>query len=721
MTDAAPVDRPVRRPLDRTMGWLTALILACAYGFTLAPSITAGDAGELITAAWTLGVPHAPGYPLYTLLGFGMIHLPLGPDPAFRLNAFSMLCALGAAMVVYLLLLRRGQHPVFAGVVALGLGSGPTWWGHAVVAEVYPLNLLVLALFWLLLDADLREGVTRRRTWLLGGLALTTHQTSILALVPALLISRQVWPKTERGKRTRLALGMGALPCVLYLYTLLAAQNPNALAWGRPDTLSEWLRFTLLPVSQQVSDGSVWLHLSYLMELLFGAVATAMVGVTGHPAEMGAAVVLALVGLATVLPQRAGDPAQRIWAWSCITYPLTFLLFTHPGASSLTKLDPYYLPVWLTLWLLVPEGYRSLLASQEASPSRKHLGPLLKPILELVLVLSILITGAQSAVVQNREAGTLVRDSYTAQLHALPPGAVLLCDLDDLFVLWYLQRVEGIRPDVVPVLAYFPASSRDRYWAGWIYDELARDHPALAVDIADPSPLQERLRGYIARVRQQRPVCMTFHDPGYLDPLYPPLDFTRLGTGWLPLPLSWRAVGPDEELSATALAGVVKYYLRGEVGEEEYARWRARYGDSYEQGYLLARYMTGLVSTARLLQQLGDGMTALACYERAIAIAPGMFEHYPVAVHLARETNQTLVALHWQEQFVSQIGLAHDRTGAPELRDVWVQEQTTLARMTAELGEPGRALLLLAEVLRVDPDYGPARELQQALAGTGPR
>ena len=41
------------------------------YGITLAPTITTGDSGELVTAAATLSLAHPTGYPLYLLLGHG--------------------------------------------------------------------------------------------------------------------------------------------------------------------------------------------------------------------------------------------------------------------------------------------------------------------------------------------------------------------------------------------------------------------------------------------------------------------------------------------------------------------------------------------------------------------------------------------------------------------------------------------------------------------------
>ena len=38
------------------------------YARSVFPSVPGGDSGEMITIADQLGVPHPPGYPLYTML-----------------------------------------------------------------------------------------------------------------------------------------------------------------------------------------------------------------------------------------------------------------------------------------------------------------------------------------------------------------------------------------------------------------------------------------------------------------------------------------------------------------------------------------------------------------------------------------------------------------------------------------------------------------------------
>src|ERR1035437_48742 len=68
---------------------------------TAPPTIYLGDSGEIAAAAYNLGIPHPPGYPLDMLLGKISMLVPAG-DMAFRMNILSSLLAIICFVFLYL-------------------------------------------------------------------------------------------------------------------------------------------------------------------------------------------------------------------------------------------------------------------------------------------------------------------------------------------------------------------------------------------------------------------------------------------------------------------------------------------------------------------------------------------------------------------------------------------------------------------------------------------
>ena len=69
---AAPPGIPYVAPLFRRVDWFTLLItFLCVwigYYLTLAPELTLEDSGELAVGSMYAGIPHPPGYPVWTTL-----------------------------------------------------------------------------------------------------------------------------------------------------------------------------------------------------------------------------------------------------------------------------------------------------------------------------------------------------------------------------------------------------------------------------------------------------------------------------------------------------------------------------------------------------------------------------------------------------------------------------------------------------------------------------
>ncbi|MBU1262241.1 DUF2723 domain-containing protein, partial [bacterium] len=76
-----PRDEPIRPEpfgrIDYLCGLVVLFVSFGVYLHTLTPTVGFHDSGELITVAYTLGIAHPPGYPLYTL--FGKVFITLIP------------------------------------------------------------------------------------------------------------------------------------------------------------------------------------------------------------------------------------------------------------------------------------------------------------------------------------------------------------------------------------------------------------------------------------------------------------------------------------------------------------------------------------------------------------------------------------------------------------------------------------------------------------------
>ena len=145
----------VKRPL-----LVDAIVFVLSLGLyvhTLAPTVLPSNSGEFQFVAHILGIAHPPGYPLYTMLGKLFTLIPVG-DIAYRLNLMS---AFFAALTLALVsrTVRRITGSALAGVVgALALGMSTTFWAQATTANVRSLTAFFTALMLFALVSYAKEG-----------------------------------------------------------------------------------------------------------------------------------------------------------------------------------------------------------------------------------------------------------------------------------------------------------------------------------------------------------------------------------------------------------------------------------------------------------------------------------------------------------------------------------------------------------------------------------
>jgi hypothetical protein len=139
-------------------------VVLLGYLLTLAPTVTFWDAGELIAAAKTLGIPHPPGTPLFVMIAHVWAMLfPLG-EYAFRTNVLSALLSAAGAGLFFLVAhqsiraLTADLEGETARLLRLGGAGGAallgaftfTNWQNSNETEVYSVaTFTIAAMAWL--------------------------------------------------------------------------------------------------------------------------------------------------------------------------------------------------------------------------------------------------------------------------------------------------------------------------------------------------------------------------------------------------------------------------------------------------------------------------------------------------------------------------------------------------------------------------------------------
>jgi len=157
----------------------------------LAPTIFTGDSADATLASYALGMPHPPGFPVYTWVGHLFTLIPIG-DIAYRVNLMSAFFGALAIPVVYAIIRSSAQKfegrfsagaSRFGAIVgSMSLAFSITYWAQAEIAEVYTLNIFIIALMILfsLKWAEERNPKYLYLLSLLFGLSLGIHASNIL-------------------------------------------------------------------------------------------------------------------------------------------------------------------------------------------------------------------------------------------------------------------------------------------------------------------------------------------------------------------------------------------------------------------------------------------------------------------------------------------------------------------------------------------------------------
>ena len=543
-----------------------AATLVVVYGATLAPNVTIWDAGELISAVETLGIPHPPGTPVYVIAGAVWRMLFGYFSTAVALSLFSAACTVGAAIISARLVVRWTGDVWGAATGAIIAGTMSTAWLSATEAEVYGPSLLLAVV---LVAAGERAGRLRsdRAVVLcayLIALSLPLHLSAIVAAPAAIVLAARStdpagaavwrwsvvallggvtiatvgastlsWPVVAAGvlvamvallRRFRSplppftvagAIFLAALGVSAAMIMFVRAQHDPGLNQGNPSTLSALAdviarrQYTVAPLWPR--QAPPWMQIANVVQYMDWQFA---VGVAPDPrfslsrlaATLGF-VVLAVTGAARHARRDVRSSRAMLVLLLAGTLGVALQLNLKAGPSigwGILPEDAPHEPRERDYFFVLGFWAWGLWAGLGVSAVVAERWPRWQRYAPVIALLPIALNWRSV----NRRAephASIAPVAAHAFLQSAPQRAVLFTGGDnDTYPVWHAQLVDGERPDVVVVA--IPLLG-----AQWYRAEMSRRHALLA------APLIERWRGLDATVgaiassaeRQRRPVAAT--------------------------------------------------------------------------------------------------------------------------------------------------------------------------------------------------------------------
>ncbi len=399
---------------------------------TTVPTIYTLDSAELTVGAQSLGIVHAPGYPLYLMVGHMFSWLPVG-DVGYRLNLLSTICLAATAPALYGLINHLIQDRAIAFGTALVLVWSYYLWINGIVAEVYAPQVFTLTVcgWWLarMYHYRLNDAGSVMMAGVLYGVVVAAHPSSVLfvpGMVVAFLSLRIPW---------RLCLAAAGVAILVVLITLAylpiryhAEPTLNMAGWYNPDG-------TFHRVNLQSVHGLWWLLRGQQFERMFFVngtfpsswqMKTFLSKLTGN--FLGIGLLLGVIGIAVLMSTKRGMLAS----WLACYVPFSYFYMTYGAPDLETMLGPSYL-----MWAVVV-AYGWQWTTALSPPRVKIASVLILPTIFLAVNYPLIHAGST----------TEVRDRSEILLDQIPEGAAVFGVWWDIVPLQYLQIVEGQRDDL---------------------------------------------------------------------------------------------------------------------------------------------------------------------------------------------------------------------------------------------------------------------------------
>ncbi len=471
--------------LKKHSPYISGLAIFIIYIFTLAPGIVQIDSGELVTVQTTASIAHPTGYPLFTIIGYLFLLLPLPFTKIYSANLLAAFwCSAGVMLFIKSLQLlltnisrpvlpekkvkMKKQQPVTAKnedgkylilisaiVGGLLLGLSKTFWVQSTSVEVYSLQIFLFSLIVFTTLKAFYSDKNKYMDWIFVaisfGLGFSNHMTTML-IIPfsAILFFTKEKFNLSLIKKLGVLLSVLILTIALfYLYLPLRASSNPTLNWGNPINFENFIRHVTGKQYQ------VWLfasmdaakkQLGYYFQNL--------------PAEFAyTGLIIFLFGLVELF-----KCLKKIF-WTIL---VTLILSIGYAINyDIVDIDSYFLASYFMISLFISFGLKLIfkLAKQKNIDS--------KYLLITALVIVIISLAVNFSKVDQSDQHTF--EDYTkALINSTEKNSIIFSYQWDYFVSasYYFQQVENFRKDAIII-------DKELLRRSWYYNQLKRNHPAV--------------------------------------------------------------------------------------------------------------------------------------------------------------------------------------------------------------------------------------------------
>lgn len=464
--------------LKKYFSAFTSIIVFIIYLFTLAPSVIQIDSGELATVQYTLGIAHPTGYPLFTILGFLFLQIPLGIRKITQANLLAATWSVFAiyffikVLIVLLINIEEKKNNVVSKkkqktvaaikfnedqkifsiiAAAFFLAFSKTFWMQSTSVEVYSFQTMLFALI-LFFSLKAFRSKECSNSWLLVGLSFafgfSNHMTTLLAIPFAAILFFFKEKLTTSSIKIIFKTLVLSIPVLVLIYLYLpirAAQNP-IMNWGNPINFENfWRHFT----GRQYQ---VWLFASF-------EATKKQLGnfVSNFPSEF--TIVGLFIGLIGFIFLYKID--KKIFLTTLATFLFAVLYSVN---YDIVDLDSYFLLAYMifSIWILF--GFLLLFSKLEQLLKTKRM------IIPIFTILIFVPLASNKSEVDQSDVYTF--EDYTKTiLNGVEKNSIILSYQWDYFISasYYFQNVEHFRKDVVVV-------DKELLRRSWYYNQLKRNH-----------------------------------------------------------------------------------------------------------------------------------------------------------------------------------------------------------------------------------------------------